>query len=133
MSTEDAVVAYMTEDEGSCAVCCRAVPTIGRIDTDYTEHDLRTGRWVRDSQAVCADCVPLLFASDWAGLERLVFDYQGSEWTWWEAIVYRRRARKVARFITGVNREFFGYLAHGKTVKDRFTQISTAPGTQEDR
>jgi hypothetical protein len=130
---DDVVVKYATEDEGSCEVCCRQVPTIGRIDTNYTDHDEATDRWIRHSEAVCADCVPLLFACDWAGLEQLVFEYQGSQWTWWEAIVHRRRARRVARRITAINRELFGYLATGKTVKDRFIETSTAPGTQEDR
>ena len=92
--------------EGMCETCCRDVLSVGRISGEREEE---SGR--RHSFLVCDECLPLLFAGDWAGIEQMVFDYQSSEWTWWEAVVHRRHARKVARRIAAMNRGLFTYLS----------------------
>lgn len=95
-----------------CGVCCRTAAfcdgaslAVGRI----TGVRLSTG--MRHSVAVCADCAALVLAGDWAGLERLVVQYQAAEWRWWTAPRHRRRARTVAQQIAAWNEQLFANLA----------------------
>lgn len=88
-----------------CDVCLReGAFAVGRMSGVV----LTTG--VRYSAPVCDECMQLLFTGDWDRLERLVFQYQASDWTFWESVVHRRHARQVARKIASLNRKLFDNL-----------------------
>ncbi len=96
----------------TCGVCCRKPELCGGAATGMGRmNGIRLTTGIRHSEPVCGDCLQLLILGDWAGLERLVFEYQAQDWTRWEAIIRRRRARKVARNIAHWNRDLFANLA----------------------
>ncbi len=98
----DAQVDSIASVGDECEVCCRhGAFAVGRIN------GTRLVNGFRHSAAVCDDCLPIVLTGDWPALERLVFQYQASDWSLWGAIVRRRRARKVARRIALLNASLF--------------------------
>lgn len=104
MSTDviDKQVAYISGAGEKCGVCLREDAfAIGRM----SGVTLTTG--VRHSAAVCSDCVLIILTGRWELLESLVFGYQAQDWTAWEAITHRHRARRVARSVARFNARLF--------------------------
>lgn len=113
-TAEEAVVALATGGGAACGVCCR------RLDAapDAASAGFLPLRFVgavgRTGVPACPSCALLVFAGDWAGLEGLVFDYLASEWTWWERITRRRRARRTSATIRGCAERLFGHMSEDR-------------------
>ena len=115
-TAEDVAVEIHTGNDKACEVCCRVLahaPEAVAIGYLPARDDARTVGGYRISAATCGDCMSLVLAGDWAGLEALVFDYMTSDWTRWDRLVdpFRRRpARRTARSIAAMAASLFGHL-----------------------